>query len=172
MYKARLKKKSMICKITYLILSLSFRTFLIAHDFQAVNIISQMHRWTKEKGPAGLSCDAAALNRTGTRNIPPPENHRALRQLAKIGEQRLILLPHRHRHVLHLPADRAFQDAGGGHIVEPPELGVVVVAEKNRRVAGEFEIGLRGENGQLLRLEPGGGLFRRGSGAVAVAGGG
>jgi len=99
-----------------------------------------MTRHKRKTGPPALSCDAAAPDRAGRRNIHPPENRRALRQLAEIGEERLVLLPHRHRHVIHLAADRAFEDAGGRHVIEPPEVVVVVVAEQNRRVAGEFEV--------------------------------
>lgn len=129
-----------------------------------------MQRWTQENGPAVLSCDAITLNRPGAQNIPSPENRRTLRQLAEIGKKRLVLLPHRQNHILHLLADRAFKNAGGGHVVEPPESGmVVVVAEQNRRIAGEFQIGMRGENRQiLLRRQHGGGLGRRG-GSVSSA---
>lgn len=113
-----------------------------------------------------LSCDATALDRAGARNIPAPKNHRALRQLAEAGEQRLllVLLPRHQRHVIHLAADRALQDAaGGGHVVEPPEP-VVVVVEQDRRVAGEIEIRVANEDRQILRRKPGGGLGRGGGG--------
>lgn len=62
---------------------------------------------------------------------PVPKNHRALRQLAEIGEQRLVLLLHwkEQRHVLVGPGDLAIekgslQERGRRrhlHVGEPPE---------------------------------------------------
>jgi len=128
-------------KLIYLIISLRFQFFNSARfsgrEYDNTSLRNNAGR--KKKGPAALSCDAAAPDRAAPRNIPPPENHRALRQFVEIGEERLVLLPHWHCHVIHLAAYRALEDAGGRHVIEPPK---VVLAEQNRRVAGEFKIGV------------------------------